>query len=48
MEIDWTLIRDIFVSVIAIAMVAYIVWVKINEHPSDKYHNDSWKNRRKK
>ncbi|AWG20207.1 hypothetical protein FFWV33_01030 [Flavobacterium faecale] len=40
-------IFDTFISVVVFALVAKLVWDKFQSHPSDKYHNDSWKEARK-
>ncbi|MDI6034603.1 hypothetical protein QLS91_16100 [Flavobacterium sp. LB2P84] len=39
-------ILDIILSVAGLALVLRLLWVKFKSHPSDKYHNDSWKNRK--
>ena len=41
-------IFDFVISFLLIALVLRLVWEKFNSHPSDKYHNDSWKNARKR
>ena len=33
---------------IAIVFVGYLFYQQITSHPSDKYHNDSWKEVRKR
>jgi len=38
---------DIILTIAVLALVIKLLWNKFNEHPSDKYHNDSWKNRKK-
>lgn len=40
-------IIDIILSVAALALVLRLLWEKFKSYPSDKYHNDSWKNRKK-
>jgi hypothetical protein len=39
---------DILISVVVFALVIKLVWDKFQSHPSDKYHNDSWKEARKR
>lgn len=41
-------ILDVILSVAGLALVLRLLWVKFKSHPSDKYHNDSWKKRRNK
>ena len=40
-------ITDIIISVAGLALVIRLLWKKFKGHPSDKYHNDSWKNKHK-
>jgi hypothetical protein len=36
------------VSVVLFVIAGYICYLKFKSHPSDKYHNDSWKEQRRK
>lgn len=40
-------IIDIILSVAGLALVLRLLWEKFKSHPSDKYNNESWKNRKK-
>jgi hypothetical protein len=39
---------EIVVAVIVILIVGYMVYQYFISHPSDKYHNESWKEKRRK
>lgn len=39
---------DIIGLIIIMAFVLYIAYKHLSSHPSDKYHNDSWKEVRKR
>ena len=41
-------ILDILISVVVFVLVIKLVWDKFQSHPSDKYHNESWKDARKR
>jgi len=41
------MILDFIFSLIGLIFVAWMVWEKFKSHPSDKYHNDSWRTRKK-
>lgn len=41
--------KDILISIIIIIVGAFVLLrAYFTSHPSDKYHNDSWKDERKK
>ena len=40
--------KEIVITVLCIIFIPLILWKFFNSHPSDKYHNDSWKDERKK
>lgn len=40
-------IIDILVSIVIFALAIIVIWKKFKSHPSDKYHNDSWRNKKK-
>lgn len=40
-------ILDIIISAAAFIFVGRFLWFYFKSHPSDKYHNESWKNRKK-
>lgn len=39
-------IKDILISIGIVALVIVLLLKKFREHPSDKYHNDSWRKRK--
>jgi hypothetical protein len=42
-----TILEYIFIGIVLV-FVGYIFYKHITSHPSDKYHNDSWKEDRKR
>lgn len=41
------MIIDILITIVVLIIAGYLIWFKFKSKPSDKYHNDSWKNRKK-
>lgn len=39
-------ILDFIISICVFALAIRLLWEKFKSHPSDKYHNESWKNRK--
>jgi hypothetical protein len=42
-----TILEYFFIGIVLV-FVGYIFYQQITSHPSDKYHNDSWKEDRKR